>query len=181
MVLGKRGLGAFARVLVGSTSLAVAGRASCPTVIVPDGWEPTTTDRPIILGVDPQRHDDAATEFAFRRASDVGAPLVALHAWQTHPAFPPSADDLRTWSTEAEWAVADLIAPWREKFPEVDVSVVQEHDHPAFALLEQAEDAQLVVLGRHPATLRVGGFAFGSVTRAVLHYAVVPVAVVPIP
>ena len=48
----------------------------------------------------------------------------------------------------------------------------------AAAILEAAEEAQLVVLGRHPAGV-FGGFAFGSVARAVLHYAETPVMVVP--
>jgi nucleotide-binding universal stress UspA family protein len=45
-------------------------------------------------------------------------------------------------------------------------------------VLEAAEEAQVVVLGRHPAGM-FGGFAFGSVARAVLHYAEVPVIAVP--
>jgi nucleotide-binding universal stress UspA family protein len=46
------------------------------------------------------------------------------------------------------------------------------------AVLDAAEQAQLVVLGRHTDG-RLGGFAFGSVTRAVLHYAECPVMVAP--
>ena len=55
----------------------------------------------------------------------------------------------------------------------------QRHDQPAFGILEQGLRAQLVVLGRHTASHRMAGFAFGSVTRAVLHYSTAPVAVVP--
>ncbi len=46
------------------------------------------------------------------------------------------------------------------------------------AVLDAAEQAQLVVLGRHKDS-RFSGFGFGSVTRAVLHYTTCPVLVVP--
>ena len=39
IVVGRRGLGAFGRALVGSTSIGVAGRSHVPTVIVPDEWD----------------------------------------------------------------------------------------------------------------------------------------------
>lgn len=50
--------------------------------------------------------------------------------------------------------------------------------HPATAVLEAAAEAQLAVLSRHGAGI-LGGFAFGSVARAVLHHAETPVVVVP--
>ena len=96
VVVGKRGLGAFARIIVGSTSIGVAGRASCPTVIVPDSWDQArAATKPVLVGIDVTKHDDATLAFAFERAHELHVPLVALYVWQTHPAVVVSAEDRR--------------------------------------------------------------------------------------
>jgi len=71
------------------------------------------------------------------------------------------------------------LEPWRSKYPDVAVETVVMHAHPAMAILELADHAQMIVLGRHTAPRRMGGFSFGSVARAVLHYSTRPVGVVP--
>jgi nucleotide-binding universal stress UspA family protein len=60
----------------------------------------------------------------------------------------------------------------------VNVSVVDRPTHPLSVLLDEAGPTQLVVMGRHSGG-RGTGFAFGSVAHGVLHYAEVPVAIVP--
>jgi nucleotide-binding universal stress UspA family protein len=45
----------------------------------------------------------------------------------------------------------------------------------ASVLLERSHEAQLLVLGRH----HNGAFGLGCTARAVLHYAEIPVAVIP--
>lgn len=181
VVLGKRGLGAFERVVVGSTSIGVAGRAACPTVIVPDGWEQRlAAERPLLLAINIEKHTDhAAVRFAFERAHALGVPLLAMFAWQTHPAVVVTPDDRKAWGKAAIDGLEKAIAPMRTKFPDVDVDVFQCHDQAAFAILEKGVHAQLVVLGRHTGSHRAGGFTFGSVVRATLHYTTTPVAVVP--
>jgi len=180
VVVGKRGLGAFARIIVGSTSIGVAGRASCPTVIVPDSWDQASAAAlPVLLGIDVAKHDDSTVAFAFERSHELQVPLLALYVWQTHPAVVVTAEDRRVWGEAAEGGLREILGPWQAKFPDVVVQIEQHHDQPAFGLLEQSLSAQLVVLGRHTASHRTGGFHFGSVTRAVLHYSTTPVAVVP--
>jgi nucleotide-binding universal stress UspA family protein len=81
-------------------------------------------------------------------------------------------------STESD--IEDVLGPSRKEFPGVDPRIKQRHAHPAMARLDESEsrNAQLVVLGRHTPSEHRGGFAIGSVTRAVLHYAGCPLAVV---
>jgi nucleotide-binding universal stress UspA family protein len=55
----------------------------------------------------------------------------------------------------------------------------QVEGHPAEVLLDAAARAQLLVLGRTSSERRLTGLPIGSVTRAVLHYSDIPVAVVP--
>lgn len=183
VVVGKRGLGGFARVIVGSTSIALAGRSPVPVAIVPDGWDPRAREgRPVVLGVDPSKPDHRPIHLAFRRAKRLGVPLVAVHGWETPAMYSWDAATVAAAVNEREQEAADrydaLLATWTERYPDVVVRPMRVHKHPAAAILEAAEEAQLVVLGRHPAGM-FGGFAFGSVARAVLHYAETPVLVVP--
>ncbi|HEX6249614.1 MAG TPA: universal stress protein [Nocardioidaceae bacterium] len=183
VVVGKRGLGGFARVLVGSTSIALAGRSPVPVAIVPDGWEPGGhAGEPIVLGVDPARPDHRPMHLAFRRARRLGVPLMAVHGWETPAAFAWKSEVVAGALAEHEQEVGrmfdELLATWTDRFPEVEVRPVRVHQHPATAILEAAEEAQLVVLGRHDTGI-FGGFPVGSVARAVLHYAETPVLTVP--
>lgn len=183
LVVGKRGLGGFARVIVGSTSLAVAARSPVPVAVVPDTWETGgRRDRPVVLGVDPFREDREPVALAFARARRLGVPLVAVHGWEAPVVHSWDVDmlagGLAAHEQESERLFDERLAAWAVEHPDVVVRPMRRHRHPANALLEAAEEAQAVVLGRHePGVL--GGFALGSVTRAVLHYAETPVVVVP--
>lgn len=183
VVVGKRGLGGFARVIVGSTSIALAGRSPVPVAIVPDRWKQQDhTAEPVVLGVDPHRPDHRAFHLAFHRAEQLGVPLVAVHGWEAPTVYSWDAVTIAgmnsEWEKEAAERFEQLVSLWQDRFVEVTVRSVHRHKHPANAVLEEAEHAQLVVLGRHAEGL-FGGFAFGSVARAVLHYAETPVIVVP--
>jgi nucleotide-binding universal stress UspA family protein len=183
VVVGKRGLGGFVRVIVGSTSIALAGRSPVPVAIVPDLWDQSRHEgRPVVLGVDPDKADQQPIEAALHRAERLGVALVAVHGWETPSTYSWDAAAVTGAVTEREEQVAarfdGLLAEWRESHPGLVVRPMRVHKHPAAAILEAAEEAQVVVLGRHPAGV-FGGFAFGSVARAVLHYAECPVIAVP--
>jgi nucleotide-binding universal stress UspA family protein len=179
LVVGKRGVGVIPRMLVGSTSLAVAGRSPVPVAVVPTGWRPEDhVSEPVVLGVDPARTGRQLLHLAFRRAERLAVPLVAVHGWEAPSAlWADTAVD--EWERESHEQFHEVLAPWRTRFPEVELRTVVSSHHPAIAVLTEAEKgAQLVLLGRH-ASSRFTGFVFGSVTRAVLHYSEVPVLVVP--
>lgn len=183
LVVGKRGLGGFARLIVGSTSIAVAGRAKVPVTIVPDTWnQQDHRDAPVVIGIDPARPEHNPIHLAFSRAQRLGVPLVAVHGRETPTAYSwdaaAMAGAINEWEQAANADFDAVLDLWRDRFADVDVEGVHSRNHPAMAVLEAAEHAQLVILGRHTDG-RLGGFAFGSVTRAVLHYANCPVIVVP--
>jgi nucleotide-binding universal stress UspA family protein len=75
-------------------------------------------------------------------------------------------------------ALEGLLDPYRGAYPDVEVTVLDRSGHPLAVLLDEAGPAQLLVLGRRRDDRR-GGFVFGSVAHGVLHYAEVPVAIVP--
>lgn len=183
VVVGKRGLGGFARLIVGSTSIALAGRSPAPVAIVPEGWDQARqSGKPIVLGVDLDKADREPMEVAFRRAQRLGVPLVPVHGWETPAVYSWDAATVAgmvdEWEEQSSEQFTRLLETWRERYPDVVVRPMRAHKHPAGAVLDAAEDAQAIVLGRHPEGL-FGGFAFGSVARAVLHYAECPVLVVP--
>ena len=183
VVVGKRGLGGFARVLVGSTSIAVAGRAKVPVAIVPDGWrrEDHRSD-PVVVGIDPYRGEHRPIHLAFHRARRLGVKLIAVHGWETPTMYDWDSAVVSgaaaQWEQDAHAKFDEVLDGWRQRCPDVKVEAVHSHSHPAMAVLDAAEHAQLVVLGRHTDS-KLGGFTFGSVTRAVLHYSECPVMVVP--
>lgn len=183
VVVGKRGLGGFARVIIGSNSIALAGRAKVPVAIVPDDWnQDVHEESAVVIGIDAYRPEHNPIHVAFSRARRLGVRLVAVHGWESPAAYswdPASiAGTTSQWEQEAHAEFDRVLELWRERFPDVEVVAVPSHSHPAMAVLDASEQAQLVILGRHTDG-RLGGFAFGSVTRAVLHYSQCPVMVVP--
>jgi nucleotide-binding universal stress UspA family protein len=180
MVVGKRGIGALERMTLGSVSIALSGRSAAPTVVVPDGWEAGAREgKSILVGIDIDHDCDPALEFAFTRAHELGVPVVAIYVWDTHPAVVTRHEDIEQWNAEARVAVGAAMAPWKEKFTEVKSFGMAVHARPAEGLLKEAAAAQLLVLGRHSRGHSPGGLGLRSVTRSVLHFADLPVAVVP--
>lgn len=181
LVLGRRGLGGFSGLVLGSTSVEVAGRAHCPMVVV-RGDDVGAADGPVVVGVDGTPVGEAAIAFAFAAASARGAELVAVHAWSDllmEAAYVPGATtlDFEPLRQRAEETLAERLAGWQEKYPEVHVTREVVHDRPTRALLRHAGQAQLLVLG----TRGHGGFrglVLGSTSQHLLHHAACPVAVV---
>ncbi|MFF4189964.1 universal stress protein [Nonomuraea sp. NPDC001831] len=179
VVLGSRGLGGFAGMTVGSVSLAVAGHASGPVVVVrapAAGPEHGT----VVVGYDGSQDAQAAMEYAVTQARARGARLHVVSAWQM-PVFSPYAVTynslLQDLMREETGAARERVVPWREANPDLVVTDEQPCAHPVTALMQAAGSADLVVVGSRGR----GGFAsavLGSVSHGVLHHVTCPVAVV---
>lgn len=178
VVVGSRGLGGVSGLLIGSVAVALAAQAECAVVVL---RAPVAADdaRPVVVGVDGSPLSEAAVAFAFDAAAARRVPLVAVHTWWdtlVDPTMAPLIDWDAIEADEGE-VLAERLAGWCTKYPDVAVERVICRDRPAHALLEQAERAQLVVVGsRGRGALR--GLLLGSVTHALLHRAPCPVAVV---
>lgn len=183
IVVGCRGQGAVAQTVLGSVSFGLAHHARCPVAVIHDE-EPLTVlaaEAPVVLGVDGSPASELATEIAFDEASRRGAELIAVHAWSDMgPIDFASVNwapiEWRNIKDQEEEVLAERLAGFAERYPDVRVIRIVVCDQPAARLLEQAQLAQLVVVGSHGR----GGFAgmlLGSVGTAVLSGARVPVII----
>lgn len=178
VVIGRRGLDALERMLVGSTSLAVAARSSAPVVVVPDRWDPKTTGRrPVVVGVDPAERPEALLTCAGRRAERLGVPLVAVHALDRHRFGGTHPGSGEPHQNEMHAGFDALMERWSGTMPSVALRPVRTEAAPASALLDWSSEAQLVVVGRRIPVLP--GVMLSTTLRALLHYADCPVMVVP--
>ncbi|GAA3525486.1 universal stress protein [Nonomuraea rosea] len=177
VVVGSRGLGGFARAVMGSVSIHVAGQAHGPVVVVRSS--PETTHGEIVVGIDDSTACEAAIAYAFEQAGLRASTLRAVYVWQ----LPVNAyvaefgyDPERVSALHRQIA-ADKLQPWREKYPQVTVIEDVYSAHPVDALTDASERADLVIVGSHGRGA-IGSVVLGSVSRGVLHHARSAVAVV---
>jgi nucleotide-binding universal stress UspA family protein len=183
LVLGTRAQHGLTGLLVGSVSVALAGRAHCPVVIARGRTsdDAALVDGPVVVGVDGTPAGEAALAFAFEHAATHGRTLVAVHTW-TDSVFDAalagaSGVDFNPLQQRAYETLAERLAGWQEKYPEVKINREVIQDRPAQALLRHAGTAGLVVVG----TRGRGGFrglVLGSTSQQLIYHAPCPVAVV---
>ncbi|MET0190475.1 MAG: universal stress protein [Pseudonocardia sediminis] len=181
LVLGATGRGVVGTAL-GSVTLTVASHAECPVVVV-RGEDSAASDRPIVVGVDGGPQSDAALAHAFDAAAARGAPLTAVHVWSdndTERFHLRHYLELTAWERMRdveERALAERLAGWSQRYPDVVVRRRIEHADPPRVLIEQSARAGLVVA----ATRGRGGFTgllLGSTGLALIQRAGCPVMLV---
>ncbi|MEV0274688.1 universal stress protein [Hamadaea sp. NPDC050747] len=180
IVVGDRGLGAFAGLLAGSVSIHVAAHAACPVMVVRGKSDPAA---PVLLAADGSPAGDAAVGFAFEEAALRKVPLWALHVW-AHPTadlateMQPLIFDESVARENEERLIVDALAGWKARFPGVDVRTQVVHGRVRRTIVEATGGAQLIVLGSRG----FGGFKgmlLGSVSQAALYHSDCPVVIVP--
>ncbi|MBJ6647644.1 universal stress protein [Streptomyces sp. BSE7-9] len=180
LVLGSRGLSGIGGFLVGSVGMVVIAHTTAPVVLVRAATSAKAAG-PVVVGVDTDKPNGTVLAFAFEEAARRGAVLKAVHGWTVPPyyayvlpAYPALAAEL---GEEQSHVLTEVLRPWREKFPDVEVAEESRAGSAAVRIVDAARDASLVVVGRR---IRRGpiGAHIGPVTHAVLHHATAPVAVV---
>ena len=177
LVVGGRGFGGWKDAFAGSLTGHLAGHTGAPLAVV-RSYAPQRRGR-IVVGVDGVSSAEAV-RFGVAEAALRGASLLVVSTWQypvlgTRPTSPEAAELLEA---GARALLAEAVAACRLQHPRVQLDTLVRMGHPAEVLAEQADLADLVVVGSR----NRGGFAtlmLGSVVIDVLHRVAGPVVVVP--
>lgn len=178
LVVGSRGRGVMRRGLLGSVGAGALHHSRCPVAVI-HGEAASEVDSgrlPVLVGIDGSPTSELATEIAFDEASRRGVDLIALHAWSDAEVSDVPSYEWSARESAAAEILAERLAGWQERYPDVSVRRVVAWDQAARRLLEESDGAQLVVVGSHGR----GGFAgmlLGSVSSAIAQAAHIPVIV----
>jgi nucleotide-binding universal stress UspA family protein len=170
---------------LGSTLLEVTAHARGPVIVVRTDSgrdDAVRATGPVVVGIDGSPTSEAAIAAAFTEATERRTDLVAVHTWndqtfgrharRDEPAL--AGADLE----QAEKAIlAERLAGWQEKYPDVTVHREIYPSDPTAQLQRWSESAQLIVVGSRGR----GGFTgllLGSTTNSLVQHAHCPVMVV---
>ena len=179
LVIGSRGRGGFASLLLGSVSQQVATHAEGPVVVV--RGRRNITEGPIVVGADGSEGASLALQVAFEEAVARQAGVLAVRVFT--PAAPAMGLRHRAVRGEPRPASRCRGRPARRagrtlagEVPRRRGQPVVVDGHPAEALIGLSSSAQLVVVGtRGHGSL--AGVLLGSVGLQLLHHADSPVLV----
>ncbi|HWD05317.1 MAG TPA: universal stress protein [Amycolatopsis sp.] len=169
LVLGTPGLRPLGRILLGSVTVALTAHAHCPVALIRPhvGEDEAPAEGPVVVGVDGSPASEEAIATAFEEASWRGARLIAVHCRH---------DGWRAADEYGRELLAQRLAGWQEKYPDVAVDREVVAGRAPERLLDFADRAQLLVVGSRGR----GGFsglALGSTSQALMSYALCPVVV----
>ncbi|MFF9011677.1 universal stress protein [Streptomyces sp. NPDC014870] len=178
VVIGSRRLGRAAELFSESSVVVpLAARAECPVVVVREPEHSAVHPPTLVVGVDGSASSRAAVAFAVEEASLREVRVRAVWVW------PPSVlarDDLDEGLAERRRRLAESVAGWAERYPDVAISREVLRGHPVEQLALASQASLALVVGRRG---RGGysGMRLGSTVHGVLHRAMCPVITVPLP
>lgn len=180
LVVGNRGRGGFASLLLGSVSQQVATHGGGPVVVVRGRAD--APSGPVVAGVDGSVSGQRALALGFDEAQRRGSGLLVLRSYQVPtPVYEMDIAPLPYDQDAAQRDVArDLdatLAPWRDKYPMVPVQTLTEPGSAAKNLVDASGGAALLIVGSRGHGALVGSL-LGSVGQQLLHHADCPVMIV---
>jgi len=177
VVVGTRGHGPVAGLLLGSVSGALVRHADGPVVVV----RPAPGDGGVLVAADGSEESLALVEHAYREASLHQTPLTVVHClwdapmartrWATVVEDDPAAE-------EARLGISEAVAGMGEKYPDVELRVLVTRGAVDACLVDLSAHYDLLVIGRptRPLLLRL---TTSGLTTPVAEHAHGPVLVVP--
>lgn len=192
VAVGRRGLGTSGTGSVGDATATVEAQLTVPVVVCAAEAEQSQLGGhggPVVLGIGSvqnphgQSGQQLAIEQSFAVARSMESNLTVVHAWTgvDWGSDDPVRRYLDRWGEavdEAQACVTQLLASWRERYPDVSVHVRLTDSRPAHALIESSERASLVIIGATERSPSDAG-RIGPVARRVVRDALSAVMVVP--
>lgn len=166
-VVGCRGLGGFAELVLGSTSAHLTAHGHGPIVVVrPLQHHPLGTLGPVLACYDGSPASVAALRFAADEAARRRVPLNVAHVFERD-------------ESAAKQLLIDAVDPWADGYTgeHIELRPVHSQNQPQYALLEASRNAALTVVGARGHS-GFAGLLLGSVSRYLIHNAYGPVAVI---
>ncbi|OAH11881.1 universal stress protein [Streptomyces jeddahensis] len=185
LVTGSRGRGGLAGLVLGSVSLAVAGRADCPVIVLRGSLVTHSGHGRVVVGVGEPPRGMAAVRFAFEEAEVRGAELHAVRAWRRPAHDTPNhplmvGDPAHYLESRAAEILDEALEEAEQDHPGVRLCRRTFEGTARRALREASAMADLLVVG---AQRQHGhghfGLQLGRIAHSMLHHAACPVAVVP--
>ncbi|MFP1625554.1 universal stress protein [Streptomyces sp. 5K101] len=188
LALGSRGPSGVTGFLLGSVGMATICATERPVVLVRVPGNPGGPAEPppgppsgdVVVGVDIHHSCGSLLDFAFDEAALRGGRLRAVYGWSLPP-FARDASALaraeREMSPNVARRLTAVLAPWRERYPSVEVEERAPIGGPSQQLVHAAAGAELVAVGRRIRRSPLGAH-IGSVAHAAIHHCAAPVAVV---
>ncbi|GAA2806906.1 universal stress protein [Kribbella solani] len=169
VVVGTRSPNKMSAAFLGSVATAVTAKALCPVVVVRGERRPG----PIVVGTDGSADSDDALTFAFEEAALTGEPLRVVYCWLPQTEY--AAAVAGTEQLLKDW-LAESIAPYRDKYPAVQVRAAVLAGRAGTELIKLSATASTVVVGSRGRG-GVKGLLLGSVSQSLLHHANSPVVI----
>jgi nucleotide-binding universal stress UspA family protein len=121
-------------------STGLVHHAHCPVAVIHDDYRlmPHRARAPVLVGIDGSPTSELATAIAFDEASRRQVGLIALHAWSDARVLDFPGVDWSTMKSAAEEVLAERLAGWQERYPDVNVDRRVVCDRPARQLIEHA-------------------------------------------
>ncbi|MFI8825406.1 universal stress protein [Streptomyces sp. NPDC053431] len=180
IVVGHRGLGGFATLMLGSVGLGMAARADVPVIVVRGEAE-----RPETGSVTAAVHDASDLEWLLVAAAEAHARKAALRlvsVWNVllHAGrVATMLDDLDGVARRRVHKAKELADRVREVYPDLIVGHhVETGTSTPGILIDASGRTDLIVMGRGRRPLGVGP-SLGRVAHALIHHAHCPVEIVP--
>lgn len=195
LAMATRGIPAGARLSVPSTSMKVLRKSVVPVLMLhPAEPEPDLADldpdahladtrKRVVVGIDTHSSSQPALEYAAAEAARRGAILQVVHSWSI-PVGPGSVygypiwPDIEECRQDALKEVATTAAGISATYPDLVIETIVAEGNPAHVIDEQAQGAELVVVGRHKAG-RLARLLMGSTSEATVRHLSCPLVIVP--
>ena len=137
----------------------------------------------VVVGIDGSPGAERALDFAAAEAAQRGLPLRVVCAWEPRAgtyvgeAFAPTADGF----VEAEQHADEVLRAALERLAAgaaIETEALAIEGHPATVLIEQSQDAALLVVGSRGRST-AASLLLGSVSQKLAHHAPCPLVIVP--